>query len=58
VKYECQKTGVKLQLCIAINDKSQGSIAKHLSFDGLLHYKLISQFATERIFNIGEHLVK
>jgi len=24
-----------------INDKSQGSIAKHLSYDGLLHYMYI-----------------
>ena len=36
--------------CIVINDKSQGSIAKHLSWDGLLHYKFITQFAGERIF--------
>jgi len=36
--------------CIAINDKSQGSIAKHLSWDELLHYKFITQFARERIF--------
>ena len=26
------------EIFIAINDKSQGSIAKHLSYDGLLRY--------------------
>jgi len=39
------------ETCIAINDKSQGSIAKHLSYGGF-------QFAGERIFKIGEHLAK
>ena len=57
VKYECQKTSGNLK-CIAINDKSQGSIAKHLSYDRLLYYKYITQFAGERIFKIGEHLVQ
>ena len=46
------------QICIVINDKSQGSIAKHLSCDGLLHYKFITQFVGERTFNIDEHLAK
>jgi len=41
-----------------INDKSQGSAAKHLSWDGLLHYKFISHFANKRIFKISEHLAK
>jgi len=41
-----------------INDKSQGSIAKHFSCDELLHYKYIIQFAGVRNFNIGEHLAK
>jgi len=41
-----------------INDKSQGSTAKHLRCDGLLHYKFIIQFAGERNFKIGEHLAK
>ena len=27
------------EICIVINDKSQDSTAKHLSYDGLLHYK-------------------
>jgi len=39
-------------------DKSQGSTAKHLSYDRLLHYKFIIQFAGERIFKIGERLAK
>ena len=46
------------EICIVINDESQGSIAKHLSWDGLLYYKFITQFATKRIFKIGEHLAK
>jgi len=40
-----------------INDKSQDSTAKHLSCDELLRYKFIIQFASERIFKIGEYLV-
>jgi len=43
------------EICSVINDKSQGSIAKHFSWDTLLHYKFIRQFASERIFKIGEH---
>ena len=46
------------EICIAINDESQGSINKHLRCDGLLHYKYIIQFSGERIFKIGEHLAK
>jgi len=46
------------ETCIAINDKSQDSTAKHLSCDGLLHYKFITQFAGKKIFLIGEHLAK
>jgi len=41
-----------------VYDKSQGSIAKHLSCGGLLHYKFTIQFAGERIYKIGEHLLK
>ena len=41
-----------------INDKSQGSITKHLGCDILLYYKFIIQFVGERIFKIGEHLAK
>ena len=37
---------------------SQGSIAKHLSWDGLFHYKFIIQFAGERIVKIDECLAK
>ena len=43
-------------MCIAINDKSIDSTAKHLSCDKLLHYKSIIQFAGDWIFKIGEHL--
>ena len=43
---------------IVINDKSQGSIAKHLSCDGLLRYKYMVQSAGERIFKIDKHLAK
>ena len=46
------------EICIVINDKSQDSTAKHLSYDGLLHYKFITQSAGERVFKIGEHLAK
>jgi len=56
VKYECQYFGKNL--VIVINHKSQGGIAKRLSFDGLLHYKFITQFAGERIFKIGNNLAK
>ena len=41
-----------------INDNIQGSITKHLCWDGLLYYKFIIQFANKRIFKIGEHLAK
>jgi len=40
-----------------LNDKSQDSTAKHLSYGELLYYKFITQFAGEKILksvNIGE----
>jgi len=43
---------------IAINDESQGSIAKNLKCDELLHYTFITHSAGERIFKISEHLAK
>jgi len=46
------------QICIVIDDKSQGSIAKHLRNDELLYYIFITQSAGERVFKIGEHLAK
>jgi len=46
------------EICIVINDKSQDSIAKHLSYDGLLHYTFVNHCAGERIFKIREHLAK
>jgi len=45
-------------LCIVINDKSQGSIAQHLRNDELVYYTFITQYAGERIFKIGEHSAK
>ena len=41
-------------MCIVINDKSQGSIAKHLRIDELLNYAFIIQSAGDRIFKTGE----
>ena len=46
------------EICIVINDKSQDSTAKHLSYDELLDYKFVSNYAGERIFKICEHLAK
>jgi len=46
------------EIFIVINDKSQGSIAKHLRNDVLLYYTFITQSAGERIFKNGEHLAK
>ena len=46
------------EICIVINDKSQDSTAKHLSSDGLFHYKFVSHCDGERIFKIREHLAK
>ena len=50
--------GGKPGVGIVINDKSHGSIAKHLRSDELLYYIFITQSAGERIFKIGEHLAK
>jgi len=50
----CQQS----EICIVINDKSQDSTAKYLSYDGLLHYKFVSHCAGERILKISEHLAK
>ena len=46
------------EIRIAINDESQGSIAKNLRCDELFYYTFIIHSAGERIFNIGEHLAK
>jgi len=46
------------EICIVINDKSQGSIATHLRNDEVLYYKFITQSAGERIFKTDEHLAK
>jgi len=39
-------------MCIVINDKSQDSTTKHLSCDGLLHYKFIVQLAGENFLKL------
>ena len=46
------------EICIVINDKSQDSTAKHLSYDGSLHYKFVSHCVGENFFKIREHLAK
>ena len=46
------------EIRIAINDESQGSIAKNLMFDELLYYTFIIQSAGERFLKTGEHLAK
>ena len=40
-------------MCIVINDKSQGNIAKHLSWEVFIHYKFIIQFAGDKKIKIG-----
>jgi len=52
------KNGINLKYVFLINDKSQGSIAKHLRSDELLNYTFITQSDSERMFKIGEHLAK
>ena len=46
------------EICIAINDESQGSIARKLRYDETHYYTFIIHSAGERIFKIGEHLAK
>jgi len=46
------------EIRIAINDESQGSIAKNLRCNELRYYIFIIHSAGERIFKIGEHLAK
>jgi len=46
------------EIRIAINDESQGSIAKNLRCDELLCYTFITHSAGEKNFKIGEHLAK
>jgi len=46
------------EIHIAINDESQGSIAKKLRCDELLYYTFIIHSPGERIFKIDEHLAK
>jgi len=46
------------EICIVINDKSEGCLAKHLKNDELIYYTFITQSPGERIFKIGEDLAK
>ena len=46
------------EIRIAINDESQGNIAKNLRCDELLYYTFIIHSTGERIFKIGEYLAK
>ena len=55
VKYESQKKWRQSEICTVINDKSQGSIAKHLGSDELLYYTFVTQSDGEITFKIGEH---
>jgi len=40
----------QFEICIVINDRSQGSIAKHLRNNALVYHTFIAQSAGERIF--------
>jgi len=57
VKYDCRKWHHS-EIRIAINDGSQGSIAKNFRCDEFLYYTFIIHSPGERIFKIGEHLAK
>ena len=46
------------EIHIAINDESQGNIAKNLRCDNLLYYTFIIHSGGERFFKIGKHLAK
>jgi len=46
------------EIHIAINDESQGNMAKKLKCDELLYYTFIIHSAGERICKIGEQLAK
>ena len=46
------------EIRIAINDESQGRIAKKLRCDDLVYYTFIIHSAGERIFKTDEHLTK
>ena len=52
------ENGITSEICIAINDESQGSIAKNLRCDELLYYTFIVHSAGENFFKIDEHLAK
>jgi len=58
VKYECQKRH-QSEIYIVINDKSQGSIAKHFRCYELLYYNLYNlslSLLVKEFVKIREHL--
>jgi len=58
LKYVATGEWQQSKMRTVINDKSHGSAAKHLSWDGLLRYKFIIQIAGKRNSKIGEHMAK
>ena len=58
LKYVATEKWQQSKMRTVINDKSHGSAAKHLSWDGLLHYKFVIQFAGEKNLKICEHFAK
>jgi len=45
-----RKRAAILNVCIVINDKSQGSTTTYLNLDGLLRYTFVIQFASKIFF--------
>jgi len=46
------------EIRIAINDESQGTVAKNSRCDEVFYYTFINHVAGEEIVKIGEHLAK
>jgi len=46
------------EICIAINDKSQDSTAKHLSLDGFLHCRLSLNLLVKEFLKLVNILAK
>jgi len=55
-----RKLAIISKICIAINDNSQGSIAKHLhlSYDGLLYYKSFNLLVKEFLKSVNIFFAK
>jgi len=58
MKYDCQKKWHQCEIRIVINDKSQGSIAKHLRNGELFTTHLLPNLLVKDLKRIGEHLAK